>query len=173
MLVLFALRLGVDEGQLGLGFAVGSAGALVGTLVTTRLTRWVGEGRVIPLSSLFWMPAGLLMPLAGTVIDPLGAVIGYLLLKSFAMVLYNVTQVSFRQRLCPRAMLGRMNASIRFLVWGVMPIGSFVGGVIGSTFGLRAVFWVEAVGCVVAALPVLVSPLTRMRDLPVELDRLS
>ena len=62
------------------------------------------------------------------------------------MVLYNVAQVSFRQRLCPRPMLGRMNASIRFLVWGVMPIGGFLGGVIGHQFGLRSVFWIEAFG---------------------------
>ncbi|MET0997581.1 MAG: MFS transporter [Marmoricola sp.] len=173
MLVLFALRIGLDEGQLGLGFGVGAVGGLLGALVATKVTAWVGEGRVIPLSSLVLMPAAFLMAIAGTVIDPMAAIIGYMLLKSFGVVLYNVTQVSFRQRLCPRPMLGRMNASIRFLVWGVMPIGSFVGGVIGHNYGLRAVFWVEAVGVIVAALPVLVSPLITMRDLPRELDLLS
>lgn len=173
MLVLYALRLGLDEGQLGLGFGIGAVGGLLGALVTAKLTAWVGEGRIIPLSALFLMPSGLLMPLAGIVINPLAAVIGYMLVKSFGVVVYNVTQVSFRQRLCPRPMLGRMNASIRFLVWGVMPIGSFVGGVVGHNFGLRAVFWVEAVGIVLAALPVLFSPLPTMRDLPRELDRLS
>jgi MFS family permease len=173
MLVLYALRLGLDEGQLGLGFGIGAIGGLLGALATTKLTAWVGEGRVIPLSALMWIPAGLLMPLAGTVINPMAAVIGYMLVRSFAVVLYNVTQVSFRQRLCPRPMLGRMNASIRFLVWGVMPIGSFVGGVIGHNFGLRAVFWIEAVGAAIAALPVVISPLLTMRDLPRQLDRLS
>ena len=112
------------------------------------------------------MPAGFLMPLAGTVIDPMVAVIGYMFLNTFGVVLYNVAQVSFRQRLCPRPMLGRMNASIRFLVWGVMPIGGFLGGVIGHQFGLRSVFWIEAFGAIIAALPVLISPLIRMRDLP-------
>ncbi len=173
MLVLYALRIGLDEGQLGLGFGIGAAGGLLGALVATRVTAWVGEGRVIPLSSFVWMPAAFLMALAGTVIDPMAAIIGYMLLKSFGVVLYNVTQVSFRQRLCPRNMLGRMNASIRFLVWGVMPIGSFVGGLIGHNYGLRAVFWVEAVGVIIAALPVLISPLLTMRDLPRELDLLS
>ena len=143
MLVLYALRLGLDEGQLGIGFAIGAVGGLLGALVTTKVTAWVGEGRVIPLSSLVWMPAGVLMPLAGTVFNPMAAIIGYMLLRSFGVVLYNVAQVSFRQRLCPRQMLGRMNASIRFLVWGVMPIGSFIGGVIGHNFGLRTVFMVE------------------------------
>jgi MFS family permease len=173
MLVLYALRLGLDPAQLGLGFGIGAVGGLFGALVVTRLTAWVGEGRIIPLSTFVWMPAGFILPLAGTVLDPMVAVISYMLLNSFGVVLYNVAQVSFRQRLCPRPMLGRMNASIRFLVWGVMPIGGFLGGVIGHQFGLRSVFWIEAFGAILAAMPVLLSPLIRMRDLPRELDQLS
>ena len=173
MLVLYALRLGIGEAQLGVGFAIGAIGGLLGALVVTRATAWVGEGRIIPLSTFIFMPAGFLMPLAGTVIDPMVAVICYMLLNTFGVVLYNVAQVSFRQRLCPRPMLGRMNASIRFLVWGVMPIGGFLGGVIGHQFGLRSVFWIEAFGAILASLPVLLSPLLGMRDLPKALDQLS
>ena len=95
------------------------------------------------------------------------------LLLSFAVVVYNVTQVSFRQRLCPRPLLGRMNASIRFLVWGTMPIGAFLGGVLGQQLGVRPVLWIAVVGATLAALPVVLSPLMSMRDLPQELDRLS
>jgi MFS family permease len=173
MLVLFALRLGLDPAQVGLGFGVGAVGGLTAALLITRITAWVGEGRIIPLSTLIWMPAGFLMPLAGTVLDPLVALVGSSLLTTFGVVLYNVAQVSFRQRLCPRPMLGRMNASIRFLVWGTMPIGAFLGGVIGHQFGLRSVFWIEAFGAVLAALPVWFSPLIRMRELPRELDQLT
>jgi MFS family permease len=173
IMVLYALRLGLDEAQLGLGFGIGAVGGLLGALVVTRVTKWVGEGRIIPLSTLVFLPAAFMMPLAGTVIEPMTAVIGYMFLKTFGVVLYNVAQVSFRQRLCPRPMLGRMNASIRFLVWGVMPIGAFLGGVIGHQFGLRSVFWIEAFGAVLSVLPVWFSPLLRMRDLPRELDQLS
>jgi hypothetical protein len=66
-----------------------------------------------------------------------------------------------------------MNASIRFLVWGVMPIGSFLAGVLGAAHGPRSVFWIAAVGAVMACLPVVFSPLVTMRDMPRELDRLS
>jgi len=173
LIVLYALRLGVDEGELGLAFGIGAVGGLLGALVTTRVTAWVGEGRIIPLSTLLFMPAGLMMPLAGTVIPPMVAIIGYMLIETFGVVLYNVAQVSFRQRLCPREMLGRMNASIRFLVWGVMPIGGFLGGVLGHAYGLRAVFVIEGIGLVISGLPVILSPLWRMRELPKELDRLS
>jgi MFS family permease len=172
LLVLYAIReLGLDEGDLGLAFGLGAVGGLLGALSVTRVTRWVGEGRTIPLSALLWVPFGVLMPLAGTVIPPMVALVVSTFATAFSVVLYNVTQVSFRQRLCPKPLLGRMNASIRFIVWGTMPIGGFLGGVLGTAFGARTVFWVAAAGAAVAALPVVLSPLLGMRDLPRELDQ--
>ena len=174
LLVLFALReLGLTEAELGLAMGVGAAGGLLGALATPALTRRLGEGRIIPFSALVMVPAGLPVPLAGTVLDPLPAIVVSSLLLTFSVVVYNVTQVSFRQRLCPRPLLGRMNASIRFLVWGVMPIGAFAGGLLGEGLGVRAVFWIALVGQALAAAPVVLSPLRRMGDLPRELDRLS
>ncbi|MBX4420750.1 hypothetical protein K4H00_22360, partial [Mycobacterium tuberculosis] len=86
---------------------------------------------------------------------------------------YNVTQVSFRQRLCPKPLLGRMNASIRFLVWGPMPVGAFLGGTIAQGIGIVATLWIFAGLAVLSALPVLISPLVGMRTLPRELDALA
>lgn len=172
LLVLFVLRdLGLGPGALGVAFTVGSVGGLLGALTVTRVSRLLGEGRTIPLSSLLWLPFGVLMPLAGTVIDPMVALIGSTFGLSYAVVLYNITQVSFRQRLCPKPLLGRMNASIRFVVWGTMPIGAFLGGVLGDALGIRAVFWIALGGSVLSCLPVLISPLITMRDMPRELDR--
>jgi hypothetical protein len=114
-----------------------------------------------------------LLPLAGTVLPAMVALTASMLVVSFTIVVYNVTQVTFRQRLCPRPLLGRMNASIRFVVWGVMPLGSLAGGVLGEALGARAVFWVALAGSAVAALPVVLSPLSGMRDLPRSLDLLS
>ena len=174
MLVIYCLNdLDLDAGHIGLAMGLGAAGGLVGALTTPRINRLVGEGRTIPVASVLWFPAGLLMPLAGTVIPPMVALTLSSLLLTFLAVVYNVTQVSFRQRLCPRPLLGRMNASIRFVVWGVMPIGSFVGGVLGQQYGARDVFWIGLVGSAFATLPVVLSPLVGMRDLPSELDRLS
>ena len=173
MLVIFCLNdLGLDAGHIGLAMGIGAAGGLVGALVTPRINRVVGEGRTIPLASVLWIPAGVLMPLAGTVIPPMVALTGSSLMVTFLVVVYNVTQVSFRQRLCPRPLLGRMNASIRFLVWGVTPIGALAGGLLGQQYGAREVFWVGLAGSALASLPVLFSPLIGMRDLPRELDRL-
>ncbi len=174
LLVLYSLRdLGLGEGQIGLALGIGACGGLLGALLTPRINDYVGEGRTIPLSSLLWIPGAALLPLAGTVVPPMVGLTLSSLLLSFAVVVYNVTQVSFRQRLCPRPLLGRMNASIRFLVWGTMPIGAFLGGVLGQQLGVRPVLWIAVVGATLAALPVVLSPLMSMRDLPQELDRLS
>jgi len=92
-------------------------------------------------------------------------------LATFCVVVYNVAQVSFRQRLCPPALLGRMNASVRFIVWGGMPLGGLLGGLLGTHLGVVPTLWVSVAGTALAVLPVLVSPLARMRDLPTGVAR--
>ena len=64
------------------------------------------------------------------------------------VVVYNVAQVTFRQGLCPPELLGRMNATMRFLVWGTMPLGGLLGGILGSAIGTRRTLLVVAIGFV-------------------------
>jgi len=89
-------------------------------------------------------------------------------LVSFTVLLYNVTQVTFRQRITPARLLGRMNASIRFIVWGVMPIGGLVAGGLGTVIGVTPTLWIGAVGVVLSSVFVVFSPLLGMRELPAE-----
>src|SRR5688572_32813230 len=81
-------------------------------------------------------------------------------------VVYNIAQVSFRQGLTPERLLGRMNATMRFLVWGTMPVGGLLGGVLGQRLGVRDAVWIGMAGCCLAVLPVFFSPLRTMRELP-------
>jgi hypothetical protein len=83
------------------------------------------------------------------------------------LVVYNITQVSFRQALCPPHLLGRMNATMRFMVWGTMPLGALIGGALGSSIGVRNALLVAAIGECLPVLPVFFSPLRTMRELPV------
>jgi predicted MFS family arabinose efflux permease len=170
LLVLFGLRtLGLSASELGLVFSAGAVGGLIGAVTAAPFARWVGEGRAIPLSILAIVPFGALIPLAA-----LGAPAVLLAASLFAFswgsVAYNVTQVSFRQRLCPPHLLGRMNASVRFIVFGTQPLGALLGGALGSTFGVLPTLWIAVVGQGLAALPVTLSPLIGMRDLPDQLD---
>jgi predicted MFS family arabinose efflux permease len=170
LLILFALRdLHLSESTIGIVFAAGSVGGLVGAVTGARFARWVGEGRAIPLSAVLLLPFVALVPLAA-----LGASAVLLVISwfgfSWAVVAYNITQVSFRQRLCPPHLLGRMNASVRFIVFGTQPLGALLGGALGSWIGVLPTLWISVVGAGLTALPVLFSPLIRMRDLPDELD---
>ena len=108
----------------------------------------------------------LALPLAGADIPPEVTLIVGGGLFSFAVVVYNVAQVSFRQRLCPPPLLGRMNASVRFIVWGTVPLGGLLGGWLGTALGVVPTMWIAAVGTLLSALPVVLSPLIRMRELP-------
>jgi MFS family permease len=170
LLVLYALRtLHLSQSTLGLVLSAGAVGGLLGAVVASPFARLVGEGRAIPLSVLLLLPFAACAPLA-----VLGAPALLLAASTFGFswgsVVYNVTQVSFRQRLCPPSLLGRMNASVRFLVFGTMPLGGLLGGVLGSWLGIVPALWIGAAGQVLAALPVTLSPLIGMRDLPDELD---
>lgn len=171
LLAIFVLRtLGLDEATLGVVLSASAVGGLVGAVASDRLARWVGEARIIPIAALSAAPAYALTPLAAPLADrgvpaaltlAVGGVVFF-----FGVVVYNVAQVSFRQRLCPPALLGRMNASIRFLVWGPIPLGGLLGGFLGTHLGIAPTLWVAAAGVGLAALPVALSPMWRMRTLP-------
>jgi MFS family permease len=159
-------ELDLSAGTIGLFFSLGSIGGLLGAFLAGRVAQRLGQGPAIWLPMAVSIPFMLVIPLVqrGWL---LWAVAACWAVFSFAVVVYNITQVSFRQALCPPRLLGRMNATIRFLVWGTMPLGGLVGGALSSTIGLRPTLWVGAVGMALAVLPVFLSPLRSMRELPV------
>lgn len=173
LVILYALRvLGLRETDIGLVFSAAAVGGLLAAVTAARAARVVGEGRIIPVAAVLMAVTGLSTPLAA-VWPPVPTLVVGGFLGSWAVIVYNITQVSFRQRLCPRRLLGRMNASVRFLVWGPIPLGALLGGVAGHRLGLLPAVWVGVSLFAVSALPVLFSPLLRMRELPRSLDALA
>ncbi|MFG3696604.1 hypothetical protein ACGF5C_01580 [Micromonospora sp. NPDC047620] len=81
-------------------------------------------------------------------------------------VLYNVATVTYRQRITPPALLGRVNAAFLWVCLGVIPLGALAGGTLASQLGLRPALWICVLGTWSAALFVVCSPLRRMRDMP-------
>ena len=67
-------------------------------------------------------------------------------------------------------MLGRMNATMRLIVWGTIPIGALIGGILGAVFGLVPVLWVSAIGASLSFLPVLFSPVRTLREIPAQAE---
>jgi predicted MFS family arabinose efflux permease len=165
LIVLLARDLELPAGTIGLVFSFGAIGGLLGALTGTRVARWLGQGPTIWISVAVTAPFGLLIPLAQRGWMLWVAAFGFLMYWCGAVV-YNITQVSFRQGLTPERLLGRMNATMRFLVWGTVPLGGFVGGVLGTAVGVRETLWIAAIGGMLGFLPVFFSPLRTMRQLP-------
>jgi MFS family permease len=169
VLVLRELELG-PEGM-GLIMAVGAVGGLIGAVAAPRLAAWIGEGTVIPVASMISSLFLLLVPLC--VLAPERWMSLVMLIVSefgfaFGVLVYNIMQLSMRQRVCPPRLLGRMNASIRFVVWGVMPIAALASGLLAENIGLVPTLWIGLGGSLVFVAPVLFSPLWGMRRLPDE-----
>jgi MFS family permease len=109
-----------------------------------------------PMLILAAMPRELAVPLAGIA----------LFIATFSGVVYNITQVSFRQAITPERMQGRMNATMRFIVWGTIPFGNIAGGFLGGIIGLHETLWISGFLSFIPFLPVLFSPVRTIREMP-------
>ncbi|MFD5429398.1 MFS transporter [Streptomyces sp. NPDC127084] len=158
--------LGLEPGAIGLVLSAAAVGGLAGALCAGAIAARVGQARTILLSLLVTAPFALLWPLSGTGAAGAALFAAGSGVTFFGAVVYNVAQVSFRQTLCPPRLLGRMNATLRFLMWGTLPLGGLLGGTLADAFGPRTALACCAAGFLVAPLPLLLSPLRRMRDLP-------
>jgi MFS family permease len=166
VLLLYLVReLGLGPELIGLVFGVGSLGFLVGALLPARIQRLIGLGPTIIVSIFIGGAATLLVPLAPRE-SPIPFIIVAELLLGMSQVIYNVSQVSLRQAITPDRLQGRMNATMRFLVWGTIPIGATIGGFLGGAIGLRETLFVGAIGSSFAFLFVLFSPVRSLRTIP-------
>jgi len=164
-LVFLRREIRLSAGHIGVLLAIGSAGGLVGAAIASRLAARLGVGRAILWSIVVAGAGEMAYPLTTRSTADVLVVAGGLLVSGGA-VAYNINQVSMRQALCPLPLLGRMNASVRFMIWGTMPVGGFVGGALASTIGLRPTLWVAGVGSVTAFLWILFSPVPTIVDMP-------
>jgi predicted MFS family arabinose efflux permease len=162
--LVYAVRvLDLSAAEVGLIFTIGGLGGLAGALLSQRVTRRFGVGRTTIATALTWGGAAFLVPLAPQDF-PHPFLIAFGLISSFAIVVYNITQVSLRQAITPQRIQGRMNSVMRFLVWGTIPLGSLVGGALGSTIGLRETLFVGAAGGLLSGLPIMLSRAQRTLD---------
>src|SRR3954452_6122092 len=157
--------LGLSPLQIGFVFGVASAGSIVGALLANRMTKRLGVGRTILWTIATGSVAGLCYPLAPQSFPlPLLMVGGALF--GFGAVAYNITQVSLRQAITPERLQGRMNAAMRWVVWGTIPLGTLLGGGLATWFSLRTALWVGGVGNTLAILPIALSSVLKVQEMP-------
>ena len=159
------LRLGPVA--VGLVFATGGVGSLAGALVAGRVARRYGPGPAMLRAILLFGLSGLAVPLA--VLVPrvaLPMVVAAEFAQWMLIVIYYVTAVSVRQAIAPNRLLGRINATMRFLARGAFPIGSLAGGGLGAILGVPATLAVAACGLLLAFVWLLLSPVRNLRSMP-------
>ncbi|HET6944901.1 MAG TPA: MFS transporter [Gaiellaceae bacterium] len=166
IVLLYAVRnLHLSSAEIGLVFGVGSAGSILGALVVDRVQKRFGVGPTIVGTSVLFSLGGLAYPLAPKSF-PLPFLFVGQALFGFGSVAYNITQVSLRQAITSERLQGRMNAAMRWIVWGTIPLGSLAGGAIATAFSLKAALWVAAIGGLFPFLPVLLSSVRSIGEMP-------
>ena len=156
--LVYAVReLGLGAGTIGVLLALANLGGLAGAVLARRISSRLGVGPAIAVGGAC-STALILVPLAPQS-QPIPFLVASGLVMTFGVVLFNITGLSFQQEITPDRMLGRLNASRRFLVWGVIPLGALTGGALASVVGLRATLFVGAIGISFAVIPILLSPL--------------
>ena len=157
--------LGLSPEVVGFVLGLGNIGTLVGALTAMRIGRVLGVGRTIIASMFLFGPGALLIAIAPREAAAPFLVAGMFLFGISGMV-YNINQVSFRQAITPTRIQGRMNATMRFIVWGTIPVGTIGGGALGSAVGLSTTIWIGAIGGFLAFLPLLVGAPRGLREMP-------
>src|SRR5437588_3836376 len=150
-------------GLVGVIFAIGSVGGLLGAVASSAVVARLGVGVTLLISIL---GGGLLMatPLAAQ--TNAAVFLSALFFVEFLIgAPYNITQVSLRQAITPDRVQGRMNATMRTIVWGTIPIGSLLGGILGTYVGVVPTIVIGGFIAVLAAVWILLGPI-RIREQP-------
>ena len=173
IVILYMVRvLHLSAFEAGAVFAVGSAGSIVGALFANRLGLRLGLGTAIVFTAVIFSFGGLAYPLAPKSF-PLPLLMVGQLLFGFSAIAYNILQVSYRQAITPERLQGRMNAAMRWIVWGTIPLGTLAGGAIAQATTLHTALWVGALLGTPTFLWVLLSPLRSIREIPQPVDVLT
>ena len=168
LFILYAVRsLHVRAGTLGLVLGAGAVGGVIGSIVTTRLGRRIGIGPAFLFGCILFPVPLLLVPLAG---GPKPLVLAMLFLAEFGsglgVMILDISAASIFAALVPHRLRSRVSGAYTLVNYGVRPLGSLIGGLLGSSIGLRPTLWIAATGAIAGFLWLLPSPVAQMRDLP-------
>ncbi|MFI6323886.1 MFS transporter [Nonomuraea sp. NPDC050556] len=158
--LLLVRELGVSPAAYGLIVSATGAGGLVGAILAPRVVARVGNGMALYGSAVLLMVIPLIT--AGTgpgwrlVLYPVG-----MALFSLVTLVLVVAQGSYRQAICPEHLRGRMNASLRFLMWGALPVGGVLGGLVAEALTIQQMLWLACFGSAAANLPYVLNPFLR------------
>ena len=165
VLTIFALRtLRFTTAELGLVGSIGAVGFLAGVLVVNRFTTKVGLGRTLALS-IAVPGVFVLYPLAALGY-PFLVLAGVSFVVGLSVPSYNVNQISLRQAITPDRLQGRMNATMRTIVWGTIPVGSLLGGLLGNNVGVVDTMYTGGAIAALAGAWIALGPVIKLKRQP-------
>lgn len=156
-------ELQIEPAVVGFIFTAGGIGGVLGAVLASWVTRRLGTGQAILIAGLLGGLVWWLVPLATA---PLALALPLLAANRFLFGLFNpvyrINQLSVRQAITAPELQGRVNASMRFLAGGVVPVGALAGGWLGSSVGLRPTLLIGAAGMSLAFLALYFSPVRNL-----------
>ncbi len=168
LFILYAVRsLNVRPATLGIVLGAGAVGGLIGSVVTSRLGRRIGIGPTYILGCIVFPVPLVLVPLAG---GPYWLILAMLFLAEFGaglgVMILDISAASIFAALVPHRLRSRVSGAYMVVNNGVRPIGSLIGGFLGTAIGLQTTLWIGVVGAAAGFLWLLPSPIPKMRELP-------
>jgi MFS family permease len=166
VVVVFLVRvLGLRAGLVGVLMAVPGAGGLIGSLIARRMANRLGTARTLLVSALCALPFALLAPLA----EPgprLAFYVAGILIAVVGVAIANILLATFRQAYCPAGILGRVTATMRFVILGTSPLGALTGGALATWLGPRNALWIMLAILSMSGTLLLTPHFIGRRDLP-------
>jgi hypothetical protein len=166
----FYQNLQMSVPEVGFAFSIGAAGGILGALTAIRVTRILGVGRTILLSSVVTGVVMILIYVA-TPSNAFYLVAMTMFITSVTVFWYNIPQLSYRQALVPTEIQGRMNATMRTITWGTLPLGGLLGGVVAELVGVHETIGIFTGLGMLTFLWIALSPVRGIKGFPTEEDR--
>jgi MFS family permease len=168
LFILYAVRsLGVRPATLGIVLGAGAVGGLIGSFVTSRLGRTLGIGPTYILGCIVFPVPLVLVPLAG---GPYWLILAMLFLAEFGaglgVMILDISAASIFAALVPHRLRSRVSGAYMVVNNGIRPVGSLMGGFLGTAIGLQTTLWIGVIGAMTGFLFLLPSPIPKMRELP-------
>jgi MFS family permease len=168
-LVFLVRELGLSPEAIGLTVAIGGLGTVVGAATAQTIGERLGVGRALMAACATNTITTLLIAVAPAAM-PIPFLVLSGLLQGPAVMVINVNALSLRQAVTPDHLLGRVNATGRWIAWGTIPLGALVGGILATVIGLRETIAISSIGGLIAASLMAISPLRTLRTIPTLAD---
>jgi MFS family permease len=146
-MVLFIIKeLGLQERFFGVILAIQGVGAILGALVASRTSSKFGRSKVMTFAIVASSAVLLIQGFSPNIY----IFVALATFGGFVISQWNILLMATYQTVIPKELYGRIHGTRRTLVWGAMPLGSLLGGVLAN-FSLRLPLYVGgALACIVS-----------------------